>query len=89
MTDKTECYAIVDVINGNLDDLLAEWQHHYNWEGPQHAQNSQLPTERCFELIHDTPNSHEIYKDYHPEKACTQEVNYKIDLELQELKRSL
>ncbi len=33
-TDKTEFYPTVDLQSNGLDDLLAEWQHYYNWDRP-------------------------------------------------------
>ncbi len=31
-TDKTELYATVDIYSEDIDDLLLEWQHYYNWD---------------------------------------------------------
>ena len=33
-TDKTEFYVTVDLAADNLDELLAAWQHYYNWDRP-------------------------------------------------------
>ncbi len=45
--------------------------------------------ERDSELADNTPFSEDIQKRYQPEEERTQEQNYKLDLELQKLKRSL
>jgi len=42
-TDKTEFYATVDVSDENLDNLLAEWQHYYNWDRPHSAHHGKSP----------------------------------------------
>lgn len=88
-TDKTEFYSTIDLSNINLDDLLAEWQHYYNWERPHSAHNGKSPMERYFELAYATPFSDEAYKDYNPASERIQDPNYRVDLELRRLKRSL
>ncbi|MDA6849714.1 integrase core domain-containing protein, partial [Escherichia coli] len=49
-TDKAEFYATVDLSADDLKELLAEWQHYYNWERPHSAHNGKTPMERYFEL---------------------------------------
>lgn len=88
-TDKTEFYVTVDLSSENLDDLLAEWQHYYNWDRPHGAHKGKTPMERYIELSEDTPLSEDAYADYEPSKERLQEANYKLDLELARLKRSL
>lgn len=88
-TDKTEFYATVDLTDEHLDDLLAEWQHYYNWNRPHSAHHGKSPMERYFELIDDTPFSDEAYENYCPNSERIQDPNYRVDLELQRLKRSL
>ena len=88
-TDKAEFYATVDTDSGSLEDLLAEWQHYYNWDRPHSAHGGRSPMERYFELSDDTPFSDEVYANYQPSKERIQEANYKVDLELARLKRSL
>ena len=34
-TDKIEFYATIDLPCEELEYLLAEWQHYYNWERPR------------------------------------------------------
>ena len=36
-TDRTEFYATVGITDDNLELLLAEWQHYYNWDRPHSA----------------------------------------------------
>ena len=45
--------------------------------------------ERYFELADDTPYSDEAYRDYNPGAERIQDPNYRVDLELRKLKRSL
>ena len=88
-TDKTEFYATIDTTAENIDDLLAEWQHYYNWDRPHSAHKGKSPMERYFDLSDETPLSEEAYADYQPSNERIQEANYKLDLELEKLKRSL
>jgi len=88
-TDKTEFYSTIDITDEHLDDLLAEWQHYYNWDRPHSAHHGKSPMERYFELGDDTPFSDEVYASYNPCSERIQDPNYKIDLELRRLKRSL
>ncbi len=54
-TDKSEFYVTIDTTADNLDDLLAEWQHYYNWVRPRSAHGGKTPMERYFELSEETP----------------------------------
>ena len=49
-TDRTEFYATVDLTDDNLDLLLAEWQHYYNWDRPHSAHHGKSPMEYYFQL---------------------------------------
>jgi hypothetical protein len=49
-SDKAEFYATVELAVSNLDELLAEWQHYYNWEHPHSAHHGKSPMDRYFEL---------------------------------------
>lgn len=44
-TDKAEFYATVDLSTDDLKELLAEWQHYYNWERSNSAHNGKTPME--------------------------------------------
>ena len=88
-TDKTEFYATVDITSENLQDQLAEWQHYYNWLRPHSALKGKTPMERYFELSEETPFSDEVQNQYNPSDERIQNANYKGDLEIAKLKRSL
>jgi transposase InsO family protein len=88
-TDKAEFYATVDLEEDDLDDQLALWQHYYNWDRPHSAHNGKSPMEKYFELCDKTPFSDEIFNLYKSDSVRIQNANYKVDLELQRLKRSL
>ena len=82
-SDNLEFYATVDTQSEVINDQLAEWQHYYNWDRPH------SPMERFFELIHQTPFSDEVDSHYVPEKERIRDPNYRLDLQLSKLKRSL
>ena len=88
-TDRAEFYATVDVRSEKLHELLAEWQHYYNWDRPHSAHGGKSPIERFFELSDDTPFADEVHGLYQRENERIREPNYKLDLELGKLKRSL
>jgi transposase InsO family protein len=88
-TDKTEFYVTVDLAAEGLNEQLALWQHYYNWDRPHSAHHGKSPMDRYFELSDETPFSDEISNLYHPGSERIQHANYKVDLELQRLKRSL
>ena len=68
-TDKAEFYATVDLSADDLKELLAEWQHYYNWERPHSAHNGKTPMERYFELAEKTPYSDAVHANYRPMKS--------------------
>ena len=88
-TDKIEFYSTTDLSSAELDGLLAEWQHYYNWERPHSAHHGRTPVERYCELMEQTPLSEEVTSDYHPEREHIQEQNYRLELRLRKLKRCL
>jgi Transposase and inactivated derivatives len=90
-TDKSEFYPTIHLDIGleQLDILLSEWQHYYNWLRPHSSLNGKTPMERVCELADQTPLSEEVQEHYQLKKERFQEQNYKRDLQLQKLKRSL
>ena len=88
-TDKEEFYSTVDLNADNLEDLLAEWQHYYNWFRPHSSLGGKSPDERCLELSSITPFWDDVEQNYHPEKERLQIQNYYDDLRFRKLKRCL
>jgi hypothetical protein len=88
-TDKSEFYTTIDLAGEVLDGLLAEWQHYYNWDRPHSAHNGKSPMEKYFELANETPYSDEVIRNYRPSSERIQDANYKVDLALRKVKRSL
>jgi Integrase core domain len=88
-TDKAEFYATVDFSCDGLDNLLAEWQHYYNWDRPHSAHHGSSSMEKYFELSEETPYSDEVLRNYHRAFERIQDANYKVDWGLRKLKRSL
>ena len=65
-TDLEEFYSTVDLNADNLEDLLSEWQHYYNWERPHSSLGGKSPDERYLELSLITPFWDEVEEHYHP-----------------------
>lgn len=88
-TDKVEFYSTIDLASSDLDLLLAEWQHYYNWDRPHSAHNGKTPMERYCELMEQTPSIEEVVNRYRPELEHIQEQSYRRELQLRKLKRCL
>ena len=88
-TDKAKFYATVDLDTEDLEEQLAIWQHYYNWERPHSAHNGKPPMEKYFESCDETPFSDEVAGLYQLANERIQNANYKVDLKLERLKRSL
>ena len=88
-TDKTEFYATVNINSVDLDEQLAEWQHYYNWDRPHSAHKGNTPMEKYFKISDETPFSDEVLENYEIKNERIQDANYKLDLEIARLKRSL
>jgi transposase InsO family protein len=54
-TGMAEFYSTADLDASNLEGLLAERRHYYNWFRPHSALGGKSPDERCLELSSITP----------------------------------
>jgi transposase InsO family protein len=88
-TDKTEFYATVDIESDDLANQLSEWQHYYNWNRSHSAHKGKTPMEKYFDVSNETPFSDEVLDNYEIKNERVQDANYKLDLEIARLKRSL
>lgn len=88
-TDKIEFYRTIDLASVDLDMLLAEWQHYYNWKRPHSAHKGKTSMERYCELMEQTPLIEEVANCYQPEREHIQEQNYRLEMQLKKLKRCL
>jgi len=88
-TDLEEFYPTVDLKSADLENLLSEWQHYYNWFRPHSSLGEKSPDERRLELCSVTPFWDEVGKNYHPGKERLQVQSYYDDLRLAKLKRSI
>jgi len=84
-----EFYATVDIKGPELEAKLAEWQHYYNWHRSHSSLHGKTPIDIVCELIPLTPYTDEISEQYEITNERIQEQNYKHDLRLKKLKRSL
>ena len=88
-TDLVEFYALIDLKDPAIHELLDLWQHYYNWNRPHGALRGKTPMERYFELSDQTPFTDEVLKDFCYESERIQNQNYKTEMELRKLKRCL
>ncbi len=88
-TDLVEFYATINLASPNIHDLIAEYQHFYNWFRPHGGLKGKTPMDRYFELMKKTPFSWEVANQYEPAKEWLRAQDYSVDLRLARLKRSL
>ena len=88
-TDLDEFYDTIDPADEDLELRLAEWQHHYNWHRPHGSLSGKSPMERFFEVADQTPLWDQIHENYNPASEHIQDPNYRRELRLRELKRSV
>lgn len=85
-TDLDEFYSTVDIKDPRLPDLLAEWQHYYNWDRPHSSLNGKTPVEFLAELSGRALLWEEVSAKFDPSKERIQEQNYRAELALRKLK---
>jgi len=88
-TDLEEFYPTVDLKAADLENLLSEWQHYYNWFRPHSSLGGKSPDERRLELSPVTPFWDGVGKNYHLEKERLRMQNYYDDLCLAKLKQCM
>ena len=84
--DLDEFYSTVDIRDPLLPDLLAEWQHYYNWDRPHSSLDGKTPIERLAELSDKALLWEEVSAKFDPSKERLQEQNYRAELALRKLK---
>ncbi len=85
-TDLQEFYNTVDLQSAVLPELLAEWQHFYNWQRPHSSLGGKAPMDRYFELLKKIPYWDDVYGSYDPDNEPTREKNYRDELAMLKLK---
>jgi transposase InsO family protein len=88
-TDLEEFYPTVNLNDPKLEDLLEEWQFFYNWHRPHGSLNGKTPMDKRFELTHKTPFWDEVIEMYDDSKEHIQDADYRTELLLRKLKRSM
>ncbi|MDC7225958.1 MAG: IS481 family transposase [Spirochaetales bacterium] len=90
-TDLQEFYPTIDFENKSLeeiDQLLSEWQHYYNWNRPHGSLNGLSPIDRVGDRSKKTPYWDEIEFNYLKSTERIQEQNYYLDLQLRKHTKS-
>ncbi len=84
-----EFYSTVNLKSNDLEDQLQEWQHFYNWHRPHGSLKGKTPIDKLCEKLNKTPLTEEIEVLYDPSKERFRHQNYRQDLALRKLKRSM
>ena len=73
----------------DLEDQLQEWQHFYNWNRPHGSLGALSPMDKYFLVSEKTPFWDEVEANYDDNKEQLQEQNYRKQLLVKRLKRSM
>jgi transposase InsO family protein len=87
-TDLKEFWALIDFSEDHLSDQLAYYQHYYNWDRI-HGSLGKTPMDKVVELSRQTPFWDEVEDGYDSTKEFIRVHDYKRDVRLLKLKRSL
>jgi len=88
-TDLSEFYPTIDFADPDLELRIEEWQFFYNWYRPHGSLKGQTPIEKVCSLTDEAPYWGEVYKMYDSSKEDVQIQNYRIEMKLRKLKRSI
>ena len=88
-TDLSEFYPTIDFTDPELDMRIEEWQFFYNWYRPHGSLKSQTPMEKACGLLNKTPYWTDVHEAYDPTKEHIQEKNYRLEMKIKKLKRSM
>ena len=88
-TDLDEFYSSVNLKSQDLEDQLQEWQHFYNWNRPHGSLGGLIPMDKYFLVSEKTPFWDEVEANYDDSKEEFQEQNYRTQLLVKRLKRSM
>ncbi len=89
-TDKEEFWAGLPSMIEPLDVLREElsiWQGYYNWHRPHGSLGGHTPIERLCSLLDETPLQEAVDQVYAPSSERMQERDYRLDLQLRNMKR--
>ena len=79
----------MDLTSSNLGEQLEEWQFFYNWHRPHGSLKGKSPIEKVCDLLEKTPYWQDVYNNYDTNKEDIQEQNYRVEMRLRKLKRSM
>jgi transposase InsO family protein len=88
-TDLYEFYETADLSATDLEERLEEWQFYYNWHRPHGALHGKSPIDKVCDLLQNTPYWEDVYNNYDPSNRRIQNQNYRLELQLKRLKRSM
>lgn len=89
-TDKAEFYSLLNLKdpNINLTELVAQWEHFYNYKRPHSSLNGKTPYEKYLEVEYKAPIQPDVtqaYWDSPPEKIVARNSKYLTWIEQQRL----
>ena len=85
-SDLEEFWATVDPRAADIEDLLAEWQHFWNWDRLHMALGGNTPIDHICERLAKTPLADEVDARYDPQRERFRVADYGVDTTLIQLK---
>jgi hypothetical protein len=73
----------------DLEQRIEEWQFFYNWYRPHGSLKGQTPMDKACDLLKKTPYWADVYETYDPSNEDVQEQNYRLEMKIRKLKRSM
>ena len=85
-SDLEEFWATADPRAADIEDLLAEWQHFWNWDRLHMALGGNTPIDHICERLAKTPLADEVDARYDPKRERFRVADYGVDMTLLQLK---
>ncbi|WP_128548876.1 IS481 family transposase [Larkinella soli] len=80
-TDLQEFYALQNLKDPSLSQLLAEWQTFYNFQRPHSSLKGKTPADIVYELLPLTPTWEEVFLRFDPAKEHIRDQSYYWDVQ--------
>lgn len=77
--DLEEFWSTVDPKAADIEDRIAEWQHHWNWRRPHTALGGGTPVDRVCDLANITPFTDQVESRFDPTKERIRIPDYRFD----------
>ena len=84
--DREEFWDLIEAKDPQMENKLAEWQHHWNWHRPHRALHGLSPIDRICDRLDKTPLAEVVEVAYDPSRERIRVADYRLDNALAQLK---